>query len=214
MTLTSVPTERTTAATDALLALLALGCALYLLRLVHRARWKVLVWTGICTLFGIAATLGVVVHGFEWDVATKRLLWLPLNLALGWTIALFVVSAVSDLWGEPLGRRSLPVMLGVGLVFLLVTLAQPGNFLVFVLYEAVAMLFALVVYVRLLLQGRSPGVAWTVAGILITVAAAAVQATRAVRFTLGWEFDHNGAFHLLQMPGLLALVVGVRRSLA
>ena len=38
------PTERTTSATDVILALLALGCCLFVLRVGRREPWKARVW--------------------------------------------------------------------------------------------------------------------------------------------------------------------------
>jgi TctA family transporter len=84
---------------------------------------------------------------------------------------------------------------------------------VFVVYEAIAMLFALVVYVVLAARETLRGAAMMAAGVLVSIVAAAVQATGAVRFTLIWDFDHNGAFHLIQMVGLLFLLIGLRTDL-
>ena len=50
------------------------------------------------------------------------------------------------------------------------------------------------------------------AGILVTLLAAVVQLTDWT-VTLVWPLDHNGIFHLIQMPGLLLMVLGVRRGL-
>ena len=80
-----------------------------------------------------------------------------------------------------------------------------------VAYEAIAMLLALIVYGRLALLGQ-PGAALLTAGVLVTLVAAAVQQTD-LSVTIIWPFDHNGIFHLVQMPGLALMVLGVRRSL-
>jgi hypothetical protein len=87
-----------------------------------------------------------------------------------------------------------------------------GAFLVFVAYEVVAMLFALAVYGRLAAQGKEGG-SLIAAGVLVTLVAAGVQQTD-LAITLIWPFDHNGIFHLIPMPGLLLMTLGVRRSLA
>ena len=75
------------------------------------------------------------------------------------------------------------------------------------------MLFCLAVYLTLAVQGRLAGVGWMIAGVAITIFAAVLQATRAVTFTLVVPFDCNGVFHLVQLPGLLCLLIGVRRGL-
>src|SRR5262249_50066376 len=210
---TDQPHQQPTAATDLLLAALSLGCAACLLRLRRADPWKAGLWAGAFALLGVASLLGAAAHGLDLTPVARRLLWQPLNLALGLTIALFVVGAVGDLRGRRAALRLLPVMLAAGAAFFAVTQLFRDAFGVFLLYEAAALLVALAIYSRLAAAGF-PGARWMVAGVLITIAAAAVQTQHWARFTLVWEFDHNGAFHLLQLPGLLALAAGVRASAA
>jgi hypothetical protein len=209
-----VPTERTTAVTDVLLALVALASVVYLARIGKgRDPWKTRVWSWAFGLLAFASALGAVAHGLKMSEQLNDLLWKPLNLALGLTIAMFVVGVVYDRWGEVPSRRMLPVLIGVGVVFFLVTVVVPGSFTVFILYEAVAMLFALVVYVLLAARRQLVGAAVMAAGILITIVAAALQASGAVALTFIWEFDHNGIFHLIQVVGVAVLVAGLRMAL-
>jgi hypothetical protein len=209
-----LPTERTTAATDVLLAAVALGCATALLPLRPANPFKVHVWVSAFALLALAALLGAVVHGFKLDEGTRKLLWQPLHLSLGLTVALFVVAAVGDRWGQVAAGRSLPILLAVGVGFFGATRLFAGGFGVFIAYEAVAMLFALGVYVWLAAAGPMPGAGWMVAGVLLSIVAAAVQASNAVKVTAVWEFDHNGVFHLVQVVALVALFLGVRAALA
>jgi len=208
-----IPTEQTTAATDALLALIALG-AFFVVRRAGREkdRWKTTIWVWAWALLFVASALGAVAHGFKMSQQTNDLLWQPLNLALGLTIAMFVVGVVHDAWGETASRRVLVPMIVVGVAFFVVTRLIPGSFLVFVLYEAVAMLFALVVYTVLAAQKHLVGAWWMAAGILVTIVAAGIQASGAVQVTVVWEFDHNGIFHIVQMVGVALLVTGLRKA--
>lgn len=209
-----IATEQTTAATDALLALVALASTLYVLRIGwNRDRWKATIWACAFGLLTMASVLGAVAHEFMMSDRVNNLLWQPLNLALGLTIAMFVVGVVNDLVGHRASRRALPIVAAVGVVFCVVTLLIPGTFLVFVIYEAVAMLFALGAYVWLAARGALPGAWWMAAGVLITIVAAAIQASGAVSITVVWPFDYNGVFHLVQLPGVVALVVGLRAAL-
>ena len=209
-----IPTEQTTAATDVLLALVALVSVVYLLRIGKgRDPWKTRIWAWGFGLLAFASALGAVAHGFKMSEQLNDLLWKPLNLALGLTIAMFAVGVVYDRWGEASSRRVLPILIGVGVAFFVVTVVIPGSFLVFILYEAVAMLFALVVYVLLAARRHLVGASVMAAGILITIVAAGIQASGAVVLTIIWEFDHNGIFHLIQVVGVAVLVAGLRMAL-
>jgi hypothetical protein len=208
-----ITTEQTTAATDAILALLALGCCLYLLSLGRYNPWKTRVWAGAFGLLTLAAVLGTIAHGFKMAEQTRELLWQPLNLALGLTIALFVVGVVYDVWGLAASRRVLWPMLAVGVGFFVVARLIPGTFLVFVIYQGVAMLFALGAYIWLAVQQRLNGAWLMAAGVLVTIIAAGIQASQAVLLTLIWQFNHNGIYHFIQMAGVILLTTGLRAAL-
>jgi hypothetical protein len=212
-----IPTEQTCALTDVLLAIVALACLLYLARGGARASttgvaFRTRIWTATLSLLAFAAAMGAVAHGFQMSPRLNRALWMPLNLALGLVIAIFVVGVVLDQWGEPAARRVLPILLGVGVLFFGVTVVIPGSFVVFILYEAVAMLFALAVYIWVAARGTLPGAWWMVAGVAITILAAVIQTQRGLLVTLIWPCDNNGLFHLVQIAGLLALTVGLRAA--
>jgi hypothetical protein len=102
-------------------------------------------------------------------------------------------------------------MVVIGVASFAVTLLLDGAFVVFVLYEAVALSFALLGYTYLALGRRLPGARSVAAGIFVTLAAAVIQATRlAAPITVVWTFDHNGLFHIVQMPGVVLIVLGLR----
>jgi hypothetical protein len=144
---------------------------------------------------------------------TRRLLWQPLYLALGVTMALFVVGAVRDWRGDRAARRALPAMLVVAILFYGVTRATGGHFFAFVLYEGAALLFALGVYARLAAGPRRPGAGFMAAALAVSLAAGAIQAADIGTVRLLWDFDHNGLFHLIQLAGLTLLAAGLRRVL-
>jgi hypothetical protein len=207
------PTEQTTAATDALITLVAIGCVARLRERRQRNRWKVDLWSAGFGLMALSGALGAAAHGFQMSKTTNDRIWMPLNLSLGLTVALFVVGAVYDAWGEAAARRLLLPMLVIGVAFFGVTRMVPGSFTVFIVYEAVALLFALAVYGRLALGGQLSGAQLMAAGILISIIAAAVQASP-LSLRLIWEFDHNGLFHLIQLMGLPVIAAGLRAALA
>ena len=213
MALNPIATELTTAATDAILALLALVCIRWLAGRRSADPEKVTLWVLVLALLAVASALGAVAHGFDLSPDTLWLLWQPLFLSLGLVVALFVVAAVYDGFGAAAARRLLIPALVVGGAFYLLTLLFPGTFMVFVLYEAVAMLVALALYVRLAIRDRERWARLMVLGIGLNIVAAAIQASGTVRLDLGVPFDHNGVFHLVQMVAIVVMVSGVGTSL-
>ena len=204
--------ERTTAATDAVLVLAAL-VAIGVLRRRTAGSFGRSVWLAALGALALASALGAAAHGLRLDDRTRELLWQPLYLALGVTMALFVVGAVRDWRGERVGRRALGPMLGLAVAFYGITRLAGGDFLAFVVYEAAALLFALLVYVRLAARDGRAGAGAMTTALALSLAAGAVQAAEVGSVRLLWEFDHNGLFHLVQLVGLVFLVLGLCRLL-
>jgi hypothetical protein len=210
--LVAAAAERTTAATDAALAVASL-VAIAVLRRLTGPSFGRSVWTGALGALGVASALGAITHGLTLAPPTRALLWQPLYLALGVTMALFVVGAVRDWRGERAGRGAMWPMLGLAVAFYAVSRLTGGDFLAFVIYEAAALVFALVVYLRLAARERRPGAGAMTAALALSLAAGGVQAADVGSVRLLWEFDHNGLFHLIQLVGLVFLVIGLRRLL-
>jgi len=213
MDLVGVATERTTAATDAVLALAA-AAAILVLRRTTPPSFGRAVWQAALVALALASVLGAVAHGLELPSATRELLWQPLYLALGVTMALFVVGAVRDWRGDAAGRRVLVPMLALAVVFYGITRLTGGSFLAFVVYEAAALLFSLGVYLRLAVGPARAGAAPMAAALAVSLAAGVVQASGVGPVRLVWDFDHNGVFHLVQLVGLALLLTGLRQRLA
>lgn len=207
------PREQTTAATDAVIAVMALRYAWELQRRRSADPWKAGLWAAAFGGLACAGGLGAVVHGLTLSERAKLALWRPLYLILGVVVALFAAGATRDGWGEPAARRTLPGLLLAALGFFGLSQRLKGGFRVFVVYEAVAMLFALAVYVRLARGGRLAGADLMAAGVLLSILAAAVQASPLELTIYGVPFDHNGLFHLVQMTGLPLLAAGLRAAL-
>jgi hypothetical protein len=163
-------------------------------------------------LLALGSILGVLVHGFKLAPTIHDLLEFPLYLSLALAVALFAANATYDGWGLSASRRILPFLFIAGCVFSIVAQLIAGDFLIFILYEGAAMLFALGVYLWLVISRRLPGASFITCGILLTIIAAIVQTIHSIAFTVIWQFNNNGLFHLVQMIGILFLVAGVRRS--
>jgi len=205
-------TERTTAATDALLALAVVVTWAMLHRRTPPSFGR-RVWLAALGCMAIASAIGAMAHGLALSDAARDLWWQPLYLALGATMALFVVGAVRDWRGDRAARRLLLPMLVVALAFYGVTRATGGDFLAFVLYEAGALGFTLAVYLWLAARRQVRGAAAMAAAIGVSLAAGAVQAADLGTVRLFWEFDHNGLFHLVQLAGVVLLAAGLGRLL-
>ena len=204
------PFERTTALTDVFLGILSACLAI---RFVPLTGFKWDVWAWAFGLLAFSSLLGAAAHGFEMSQKINTRLWMPLNLSLGLVLGLFVVGALFDLSGESAARSALPFMIAAGFIFFLVTVFVPGTFMTFIAYEAFAMMFSLGVYGFLTFKGTLPGAGWMLAGVLVTIIAAVVQATGRAGKSMIWYFDNNGVFHWIQMAGLVLLAVGLRAAL-
>ena len=207
-------TELTTAATDLLIAVVSLGCVAVLHRSRSRNRQRVAIWSWVFGLLAFASLLGALAHGLALSSTVQSWLWRPLYLSLGLVVAMFVVGAVFDLRGAGAARAWLVPMLVLALGFFIVTQVGSDNFMIFVVYEAVAMFGALAVYLLLAVQRRLAD-AWIVAaGILLNIVAAAIQASGTISLTIIVPFDHNGVFHLVQLVALVVLTRGLVRGMA
>ena len=211
MKFTGIETELTTAVTDLFLALVCLiGIGLILRSGIRRTEGqRGAVWIGAFGLLAAAGLLGFAAHGLELSPEAERLLWQPLYLSLGWAVSLFAAGVMIDLRGSPLSRWTIAALLAAGGLFYAATLVYSGAFIVFVLYEAAALLFALGAYLHLRFRDRESYSLWMAAGIAVSIAGAAIQASGPYSLRIVWVFDHNGLFHLVQAVGVALLIKGV-----
>lgn len=214
MTFNPVITELTTAATDAVIAMVSLGCIAVMNR--HRAehQLRVDIWLSVFGLLTFASVLGALAHGLDLSSMTQSWLWRPLFLSLGLVVAMFVVGAVFDFKGALAARAVLLPMLVLALGFFIVTQVSSGTFLVFVAYEAVAMLAVLGMYMSLALKRQLEGASIIATGIALNIVAAAIQASASISLTIVVPFDHNGVFHLVQIMALVVLALGLSKSMS
>lgn len=214
MIIVSSPTEQMTALTDLALFVLTVALALGVSRWRGAgARDKAAIWMWVAGLLALASLLGAIAHGLEMSDRARALVWQPLNLCLGLGLGLFMAGAILDLAGRAAARKAIPPLLGVGILFYLVTRLIPGTFMTFIAYEAVALLFSLGAYGWLAANRALPGAGWMVAGVLVTIVAAVVQATGTAGTAIVSSFDNNGVFHLIQMVGIVLIALGLRLGL-
>ncbi|NJL05204.1 MAG: hypothetical protein HC911_09935 [Chloroflexaceae bacterium] len=211
------PTERTTAATDVLLAVQSFAYAADLLR---RARTpqvdqgKATLWAIAFANAGSGAMLGAIAHGLDMSPRTNQRIWQPLRLSLSLAVAFFVAGTLYDTVSAAAARRGLPFMLGGAVVFWRAVPVAQDSFWPFTLYQGAGMLVALGGYGRQALRTQDATALWMLAGVILSGVAGAVQATPDLHVTAIWEFDQNGLYHLIQSAGLVAIQRGVTCSLA
>lgn len=205
----NIPTEQTTAATDFIMALISIWAIFKIRRPGLADPKKASIWKWVFILLTTAALFGAVAHGFQMDEKTNFILWQPLNLALGLAVSLFAAGAIYDLRQGSMPALVIPGLIALGIIFYFITVFFPGSFLVFILYEAVVMIFALIAYILLAKKAELQGAWWMVGGILITIVAAVIQASGSIHIKIIWEFDFNGIFHIVQMFGIVVLVQGL-----
>jgi hypothetical protein len=162
-------------------------------------------WSGVMILLGLAALIGGIDHGFVEAQGPSRYFiqcsnWILLGAM---TFLLLMTTAV-----QFFPRRE-PLFLALGLVQLsaysiLVLLFD--SYLVVILNYAPVMLFLLAMSFIGLRDGTG---SWTmIAGILIILAASAVQALGIDAFS---PLDRNGLYHVISMVGVLVLYLGGRK---
>jgi hypothetical protein len=207
----SIETELTTAFTDLILTVFCVWVIVKILRSPARRSetQRAYVWVGAFLFLAAAALFGFFAHGFELTDATRHALWQPLYLFLGLTVSLFVVGVIIDLRRGPVSKAVIAFCVVLGIGFYGITVVISGAFLVFILYEAVALVFALGAYLYIALRRRVRWAGWMALGIGVSIVAAGIQATEAVSVRVIWEFDHNGIFHIIQLFGVLFLLWGV-----
>jgi len=212
MRLTGSRTERTTAATDGLLSLAAAGGIFLLQSLETPASWKINLWSWTFALIALAAALGAVYPGLVLAERPRALLWRILTVCLSLAISLFLVGVLLDVYGVEAAGRTLPILLAAGVLIYAVSRVFPGLFIVFILYQVLALATALGAYAWMAAWGTLEGAGWMAAGVAVSMIAAGTQAARNLHVTLVWEFDHNGIFHLIQALGVILICVGLSRG--
>ena len=200
-------TEPTTMVTDYLLATLAVWFGWRLLGSGRESGESSRVLFGASFLaLAVGAAAGGTAHGFSELLGSVEGTWL-------WKLTTFSVGLASAamLAGSVMARlagAARVALLGVvvaKLAFYLAWMSVHDEFR-FVVYDYAPSMLAVVLL--LALPGRQapvPGAGWVVAGVAVSFAAAAVQASG---FALHRHFNHNDIYHVIQIGGLYLLYRG------
>lgn len=212
MQLVDNPVELVTALTDLVMAGVGGVSCFLIFRLKTAAYWQQQLWLITFGMFTLACVLGAIHHGIALSSSLYDLSWSAILLLLGTMVGLFVVACCHDLWGREIATKVLPAMIVIALGFFATSWWLGQDFRLFILYEALALVFAQVGYLYLAAKGVPGSVALS-GGIALTILAAIVQATRWVTLVPDYPFDHNAAYHMIQIPAVILLTIGIRRSL-
>ncbi|MCX4026196.1 hypothetical protein H0A36_15340 [Endozoicomonas sp. SM1973] len=209
-------TEITTGVTDFILAIFIIFVIIQLYKEVRLDRWKVSLWCFVLGFISIAALFGAVVHTFELSTATRQLFWKPINFSLGLAVALTGLGGVYDFWGARTAIKLLPIAVGLGAGFFLLTLFLDKGFIVFMVYQVLVMVGVLIIYTTLAFRKQLAGAGIISLAVVVNIVAALVQQS-SLSLVVIVPFDHNGLFHIIQMVaiGLLGwgVIIAVKKKL-
>jgi hypothetical protein len=204
-------TERTTAATDALLAVVG-GFGAAAVAAFQEDPLRAGLWAWALACLGLAAAAGAIIHGFRPPSRWLGSLWGAVFVAIGLDVVLIPLAALNDLLGPGPIRWIAAIGGPLLLAGYLFAVRRRPRFSTVVPFEAGSGAVALVIYLMLAGKGVPPGAGWIAAGLAASLLAGGVQALFRGRVRLVWTFDHNGIFHLVQIAGIVLIVVGVIRG--
>jgi hypothetical protein len=218
MVLIDDPVEQTTAITDLILCITSLVMAIAIKRAGHKEDLgKSNYWTIIYLLLGFASGTGAVAHGFEMSDTMHRIVWTPLYLSLGIIISFFLGLVILEVWGPHRARRSMPYLILIGLLFFFVTIAIPSTFLIFIIFEGMAMVLAFIgfLYLSIKDKDRYHIIITSILGVamVVSIIAAFFQTSDPLVVKIIWKFDENSFFHLLQAGVMIYLGLVIREHL-
>ena len=199
-------TEPMTVATNAVLAVLAFVFAVRLgaQSAAEGSAARACLAAGMLAT-GFAAVVGALAHGT--DPARKALragFWRGALYATGF-IGAATVASVAFFAAQGSTRLAILLFAGIRLVIFIERVTRQPEFRVAAGDYGVALAIVLVAAAYEMFRRRSPGMAWLIAGVLVSLVAAIVQARR---LALHRHFNHNDLYHVIQMAALYAFYRG------
>ncbi len=209
----TLQTEQTTAITDIFLGVAALWSIFYLKRFSKVDNLKVILWKTVFSFLSAAAFLGALRHGIVQSAMTNNILWKAIYLTLAFMVAIFLAAAVYDMFGAKILKKFMPVSIVTALGFFLITQVTEVTFFVFILYQMIATIVALIIYLVLAWNRKSRGFFLLSIGIILNMTASAIQAGKYIVVNIGFKLDNNGIFHIIGIFALWAFTIGISESL-
>lgn len=193
--------EPMTVATDYLLAIAA---TVWGVRLARHARASgqrnALWWACAFAAVAVSALVGGTYHGLAPQLApaAARALWKLTLLAAGGIGFAMVGAAVTATVHPPL-RRPMLAAAALALAAYAAWSATHDDFLWVIVHSGGSMLVALALFAVAWVRRRAPAAPWIAGAILVSFAAAAVQASGLAPHR---HFNHNDLYHVIQLAGL------------
>ncbi|MCJ8329795.1 MAG: hypothetical protein MJH11_07400 [Lentisphaeria bacterium] len=204
---TSSLTERTTAVTDLILAIEFLIFAIQFYR-ASKKKIHVASWAIPFLLLSAAFLTGAIFHGI---VKQNQELNVQLKFMMAFLTAFglaHLVSASVREWQIKIYLKSVIVMSLVSIGFIVVS-AKASSFNIYVIFIIVSMFLVTRLNMMQFRKSKRAGHLWIILGAILTAIAGLIQLKRDIRFTIIWEFDCNGAFHLVQIIATFILGKGI-----
>jgi predicted membrane channel-forming protein YqfA (hemolysin III family) len=199
-------TEPMTVATDVVLAALAF---VFAARLASRSAAEGSVaaaWLAAAlAVTGLAALIGAFAHGTDTaNDALRERLWRATVYVTG-LIGAATVASVAFFAAQGSARTALLAFAAIKLVVFMYRVARRPEFRIVAADYGIALAIVLVGAVVEMVRRRAPGMTWMIAGVLVSLVAALVQARRVA---LHRHFNHNDLYHVIQMVALYAFSRG------
>ncbi len=199
--------EPTTLLTDYLLAALSAYWGVQLFRHGSGTRQRsVTLWGSALLWAAVAAFLGGTSHGFKdyFDAPAAGLLWKATVYAVGLaSFCMLTATLVAATSG--LARKWLLTFAGLKLLIYALWMVRHDQFLFVIVDYTVSMLVVLGFQLGALMAGRSGSAIWLATGVVLSFAAAGIQASG---LGLHRHFNHNDLYHVVQMLATYLLFRG------
>lgn len=110
--LTSIISERTSAATDLFLAMVSLGSSIFLAQM-EGPSFKLGILSLSLAMTGLGNILAAFGHGLEFEVRLEKVVWGLSCVIFGQGWCLFAVGTAIDVWGQETAYKLMPWFLGL-----------------------------------------------------------------------------------------------------
>ena len=155
---------------------------------------------------GLAALIGALAHGTNpaSHAALRARFWRGALYATG-LIGAAAVASVAFFAARGSIRTAILAFAGIKLVVFIVRVTRHPEFRIAAADYGGALAIVLIGAACETIRRRTPGMAWLIAGVLVSLVAGIVQARRLV---LHRHFNHNDLYHVIQMAALYAFYRG------